>query len=285
MGKRYSKELVNEMISLYLSGYSTVEIGAQKNKHPGCVVQVLKRCGIPTRSRSERQRRYTINDSYFDNINTEMKAYFLGLLYADGTHNPDRYCIRLRLQEGDRHILDTFSSEIVSNRPLRFIPKKQVNHNNQYGLSINNKRISNNLLRFGLVKRKSWNLNFPYFLQKDLIRHFVRGFVDGDGTLYISKNKRFTVGISSTYAFTTQLESVIYHHLGIHGSISKSPIGTHSYLRYHGNINALIFCNWLYLDNVVSLNRKYDKFLKMKELRKEYVDRPTVAQKWLEGIF
>lgn len=35
-------------------------------------------------------RKYEINQDFFDEINTQEKAYFLGILFADGYNNYDK---------------------------------------------------------------------------------------------------------------------------------------------------------------------------------------------------
>ena len=75
---------------------------------------------------------YTINEDYFDIIDTEEKAYLLGFLYADGNHFTKKNRITIGLQEKDKHILEKFNELIGSNRPL-FLRKKEnlKNHENK----------------------------------------------------------------------------------------------------------------------------------------------------------
>ena len=50
-------------------------------------------------------RKHIINEKYFDNIDSEDKAYFLGLLFADGCVAKNGYNICLTLKNNDKHIL------------------------------------------------------------------------------------------------------------------------------------------------------------------------------------
>lgn len=63
-----------------------------------------------------------INDSFFEKIDTEEKAYFLGLFYADGCNyiNGNASRVALSLQEDDKKILEIFNNFIYPNedRPL-----------------------------------------------------------------------------------------------------------------------------------------------------------------------
>lgn len=67
------------------------------------------------------RRKYTLDEHYFDIIDTQDKAYYLGLLFSDGCNNICRYAVRIGLQERDKEILEKFSYDIKTNRPLRFI--------------------------------------------------------------------------------------------------------------------------------------------------------------------
>ena len=51
-------------------------------------------------------RRYNLDEEYFDNINSQNKAYILGFLYADGSNNPKKHTVSISLQEEDRYILE-----------------------------------------------------------------------------------------------------------------------------------------------------------------------------------
>ena len=52
-----------------------------------------------------------INKNFFNKIDTEEKAYFLGFLYADGYNNTDRNSVALSLKEDDKEILEKYSEK------------------------------------------------------------------------------------------------------------------------------------------------------------------------------
>ena len=49
-------------------------------------------------------RKYPIDEQFFDAIDSEEKAYFLGMLYADGTNSMKKTEVSLRLQEEDHEV-------------------------------------------------------------------------------------------------------------------------------------------------------------------------------------
>lgn len=52
------------------------------------------------------KRKYILNQNFFDDIDTEEKAYWLGFLYADGYNNEKRKEVKIRLAiKDEEHLL------------------------------------------------------------------------------------------------------------------------------------------------------------------------------------
>ena len=146
---------------------------------------------IPGRSKKNQD----FNDNYFHVIDTEHKAYFLGLIYTDGSvrkHNRGYY-LNLELKRSDRYILEELASELKCfnkiydrERITNFGPSKMSSFT-----ACNSKQIFDDLARFNIVPNKSHTTesfsNIIELIPKDLIKHFLRGLIDGDGTI----SKRF----------------------------------------------------------------------------------------------
>lgn len=78
-------------------------------------------------------KKHTFNENYFEKIDAFDKAYFLGLLYADGSnclHPTVKRAISISLQEEDAEILKLFSEYTQSTYPLIYKPPK----NNRKGV-------------------------------------------------------------------------------------------------------------------------------------------------------
>lgn len=74
-----------EIIKLYIDEKLSCEIISQKLNASLCgIYDALRRWGVKTRNLSDSHRQYNIDENYFDTINTEEKAYWLGFIYADG---------------------------------------------------------------------------------------------------------------------------------------------------------------------------------------------------------
>ncbi len=104
------------MVAAYLAGATAEEAATQFGYSYMACIFALKQCGIKPRGRSEAHRRYAVDETFFDAINTEEKAYWLGFLTADGTIREN--VIMLLLQERDIGHLYKFTSSLRSKHPI-----------------------------------------------------------------------------------------------------------------------------------------------------------------------
>lgn len=254
---------IQDIVSSYESGKSLLAIGRKYHKSESTISSILKENGVHIKNASEARRRYTLNENYFDSIDNESKAYFLGFLYADG--NIFNNSIALSLQERDKGILEIFNSELSSNRPLRFIDYKSKNENwqNQYSLNIVNKHMAESLKKWGVIPNKSLVLTFPTWIQKKLVPHFIRGYFDGDGCI-VKKEKRAT--IIGTESFVMSVKDILSNELKINSHInfvnkdSESPVRE---LRISGGRQTKKFLDFIYSDSNYYLQRKHDLYQKI----------------------
>jgi len=214
-------------------------------------------------------RKYSLNESFFDEIDTEEKAYFLGFLYADGYNLEKKGRISMNLKENDKEILEKFSRIIESDRPLTFIDvvsykKRVLNSSNQYKITINSKHMSLMLKVLGCMQTKSLILKFPTEEQVPsyLLRHFLRGYSDGDG--WIGDQSLCIVG---TEDFCNSLGEKVKKDLNINFYIRKREKEKNTTTRMFyisGRRQLMIFLNYIYNDSTIYLQRKYDIWEKNK---------------------
>lgn len=211
-----------------------------------------------------------MNFNKFDTIDTEEKAYWLGFLFADGYNgvqkvkSKEKPTFELSLKASDVNHLEKFSNfmECKRDRIKIGISKCDNKIYHRCRWHVNNWHLHDVLYSYGCVHNKSLILKFPeesIFKDKNLIYDFIRGYVDGDGSLFIKTYKSGNISlhleIIGTYEF---LEKVVYY-LGIPRrnflkDKRRSDSNTYN-IRYVG-ANALQVAHLLYHNSAIYLDRK-----------------------------
>ena len=259
--------------NMYLSGISSVKIGQTFNCDHKTITRVLERNGIDRIGVG--LRKYKLNEYYFDDIDTPNKAYILGFFYADGSNNEDKQTISMSLQEEDKYILETIRKEINSEKPLEFLDYSNkhdggYNYKNQYRLLMFSRHMSKVLHDKGMPQNKSLILQWPMFLKDDLISHFLRGYIDGDGHL---RQVGHFVSLVSIEDFCNSAKEHIENKLGIECKIIDAPChnGITRQLIISKKENTKPFLNYIYQDAEICLQRKYQIYYE------KYINNTQVA--------
>lgn len=122
-------------------------------------------------------RRYTLNESYFDEMAAEEQAYWLGFITADGgiIRSGRTFALRLELAEIDGEHVRRLADALGSNKPVCSRPGFVY-------ASFDSWRLVECLERLGLTPRKSATVE-PWNGPADLMPHYWRGLFDGDGSI------------------------------------------------------------------------------------------------------
>lgn len=224
-------------------------------------------------------QRYPINEATFDTIDTELKAYCLGFLYADGSvgHYGGDYSIRIHIHRDDAEILDLFQRCVETTKPW-YIDKRD-----RAILAVSNKRLYQALERLGVVQAKTFKITFPTPDQvpPQLLHHFIRGYFDGDGSVSGREHQIRVMGVSITsnmpFAVILQdtLVEVGFSRTKIHPIPSKVQEGQLvGVLHYGGGRNVQRFYDYIYRNATVYLARKHTRMRRLLDLRAENNARP-----------
>lgn len=257
--------------ALYLSGISCTKIGVKFNLYHKQVREILDELNVPKSNKC--RRKHTLDENYFDVINTQNKAYILGLLYADGYNSMDKLSIRLQLQEDDREILEKIRLELKSDKELNFIQcDNKIASNgyiskNMYQLEVYSKHMCEQLEKYGMPQNKSLILKFPEWLSEDLYSHFLRGYFDGDGS-YCHRidpkwGERDLITFTSTNDFCMKAKEIINKCVmstggGIYDCSSHN--GITKVLSFSGKTQTENILKWMYKDANLFMKRKYDNY-------------------------
>jgi hypothetical protein len=133
--------------------------------------------------------RYRLNEAFFDVIDTEAKAYWLGFITADGcvqsgrigVNGWQRNQVTVKLKESDAGHLEKLKSDLSAESPVRLVPQTGLAGPGAE-IALNSERLTAALIRLGVTPRKSLTA-VPWDGHGGLMRHYWRGMVDGDGTI------------------------------------------------------------------------------------------------------
>lgn len=206
---------------------------------------------------------YTLFDKYFQYIDTEEKAYFLGLLYADGCNIKNSNGVSLQLKEDDLYILEKFKDEIKYTGPIRKVIKKNIHYN----LTFYSKEFSSIIEEKGIIPNKSKKLDKIPDIPNKLLHHFIRGYFDGDGCIRMvnfekyGKSNKLRFCIAGNEPFLLNIQKEIINQAGL----SKTKLcslknKTTKQIEYSGNINCQKIYSFLYKNSTIFFKRKKDIF-------------------------
>ena len=216
-----------------------------------------------------RQNELKFDNTVFDSIDSEEKAYWLGFIYADGyiafqkEGEKSNYDFELSLKGTDKEHLEKFN---------KFMKHKDKNHvklgKTKCGETIcercrwiiSNKHLWETLNSYGCTPRKSLTLQFPskeIFKDISLIKDFIRGYFDGDGSFSRSLHRTIVsphIQILGTPEFLDKIEeySNIY---GRRGKDKRWKNNT-EYIEFHLK-ESIEFINYIYNNCNIYLDRKY----------------------------
>lgn len=210
---------------------------------------------------------YTFTHTYFDTIG-ENQAYILGLLFTDGCHRAKTNNIHLSLQIRDRDVLERIKDELKFEGPLIIRKSRSPAWQDSVVLSFSNKQTSARLLELGLLPAKSLILEYPNWLTATTERHFIRGCVDGDGSIG-STGVLVFVG---TKSMCTGIAKAFEKNCGAVAKITRrnKTSNSNTYgLRIGVRSGLAKVLSWLYSDSHLFIERKHKAA--MEQLEKQII--------------
>jgi hypothetical protein len=182
----FTKEESNIIIEHYIKEkLSLNKIAKIFNCTPGVIRSFIIKNGYSIRNLKEakKEERVKVNEEYFNIIDNNEKAYWLGFIAADGCiyhKNKKYYTLLLTLQSGDYKHLIKYTEALNYKGNI-------YSYKNKYSFSetkITSNKLCKKLIELGITERKSLTLKFPNIL-KEFYSHFIRGYFDGDGSIYL----------------------------------------------------------------------------------------------------
>lgn len=218
-------------------------------------------------------KKYPIDEHYFDSIDTEEKAYILGFIASDGNVTWKPYNLKIEINDDDIDVLTKIASAMnYDYTPLKYSyvckykdGSQAVSHTVR--LNITNKTLVRSLAKYGIVPAKSNVLDMDLEqIPEDYIRHFIRGYWDGDGHIDITHGIHLSV--VSTFmmigSFILHLEKVIPNFAyTLHYRNKDNLMNETMYINRKAVCMDLL--SYLYEDSNIYMDRKYKQYEIVKE--------------------
>lgn len=278
----------------YLAGTAALVLEQKYGLGRGYLYRRFTRLNLPLRSNKINSKKYTFNEDYFEKIDTEDKAYWLGFIYADGfiqskrKHNSRKMGISLAIK--DRGHLVKLNECLESSVPVKeYVQTTGYSVGSTYcRVLYASEKLTDDLMRYGVFENKTDILDAPPDIPKQYIKDFIRGYFDGDGSVWRSKsNNQCHISIVGTDALLT----FIMNHLKDEGVIERMyPLEkrkkhqTVSYFRFGGRIIAYKFLKYIYENAHTYLDRKYDIYSNYEQYRSGLPIQQCIDKKLCEPI-
>ena len=271
-----SEETKKNIINAAKEGMTHKEICAKYPISPNYISEFLNNNNIRGTVRKKKYR--NIDFDYFETIDTEHKAYWLGFLMADGcvsktsprNKRPNR--LQINISNKDVCLLEQFCKDInmdIENIKV-YTPKGTYSTNKMCKLYINSQKLCNDLNKYGIVPNKTGKEIVPTNIPEELLRHFVRGFFDGDGCTLMDRkhDKLHGIEFCSNESFLITLQEIFINKKILNKEHLKTIYREkrHNqklcYLAYTRKYIIENIFNYMYKDATIYLERKYNNFNK-----------------------
>lgn len=268
------------------------EIAAKLNRSEKAVNCKMTELGLYLKSKTNEQesnyrRFYTINDDYFEVINSQKKAYWIGWIITDGyvinRLNTQRGVttsnrLGLKLQIDDIYVVEDFSKDLESTFPLRFQKARKgslyknkitgkeqlINAGSQCALEITSAKIVSDLKKYGIHQNKTYDTKFPENIDKRFYPGFIAGVISGDGSVNIKKNHNrgtfIRINIAGTLDLLSGIKKILVDNVNFNPDklISKVRNSKRLYTLELNQTETYNLYKWFKSNNVELMKRKQE---------------------------
>ena len=272
-----SIEELNNILNDYNNGMSMHDISEKYHHSHKSLRRYFLEHNIPIRNKKEallvsekkkkadaNRRIYSVNDCFFSEQNSDM-AYLLGFLMADGNVSKKDNRIQIVLSNIDKDFLIKVQEKIGGSPVVEYLYNGRLTIRWQCFSA----KIKQDLIKYGVIPNKTGFAKIPNKLDKRFYPDFIRGYFDGDGSIYEDN----AVGLS----FVSHNMEILQDILDALEELGVPPVTIHEYNSRKGNYyiryrtkSALKIYEIFYRDkNCFKLQRKYDKFTEIVQKKKD----------------
>lgn len=247
---------LKELIECNNSGLTQREMAKKFGVCRTTVQKALRKNGLKTPNYHNALK---FDNTVFDSIDTEEKAYWLGFLFADGNVSATINNIELSLAECDKEHLEKYRRFLKAQSEIK---TSTINVNGKEykrcRLIVTDAYFKQRLIKLGCTPNKSLTLKFPddIFEDDSLVYDFIRGYIDGDGCISYTSSGRLVLQVIGTKEFLSRIKLLFPEFKSY--IKDKRWKGNTYYLRCNCE-NAEKILRELYLDSNIYLQRKYNR--------------------------
>lgn len=254
-------EIKKQIIDLYMYEKESIR---NISKKTGCnrkaISKLLSNNNIEIRTQRETSRKFTCNESYFEEVNSPEKAYWIGFLLADGFIESKRkngsQKFGVTLSSVDCRHLELLNECLESTYEIKEYYGSGFNKRGSFSkLIITSQKMVDDLKSKGVVESKTIVGEWPDSISK-YTYDFLRGYFDGNGSIYFSKGQ-YHISFTGTESILEGINKA----LGRTNTVSKCKNKNAYALHYGGNKNIYEIVSLLYYPGCMCLERKYNKCL------------------------
>lgn len=246
---KLSTDKQNNILNLAKTGLKPIQIAKILNIAPSTTSQFLNREGYWFGFKNQG------NIRFFQNIDSKEKAYILGFIAADGyivKSNSSSMTLGIQIHIKDISVLEFIRDQIGCKKELTYP------NDNMVRFTLSNKELVQDLLNLGIVQRKSLILtNVLAKIPSEFHTDFISGYFDGDGSVYLNKQTKNSIGSIIQIRGTEALLTAFIEPLGITNYQSFHD-GKTWCLRFAKRSEIIKFYNF-YKNSCFKLSRKFTK--------------------------
>ena len=186
----WSEDQKQYIVHQYVQEEKTLkELSLEFQVQPQAIRNLLRKMKIQITNK--KIKNFPRNSNYFDIIDSSEKAYWLGILFADGTVSSKTNTIGLNLKDLE-HVKKFRKAINAENNKISKVEDKRFSKQClMYYFSIRDKKLHDALIKLGCVSNKSYvkELHMPKDIPDQFKWDFIRGYFDGDGCIAWSTSK------------------------------------------------------------------------------------------------
>lgn len=266
--RKTSKELIDIICTEYTDNLlSAKELQVKYKKSKAGIKYILHSKNIDTKQKVK------FNENYFENLEDKDVCYFAGLISADGwigvhkkilkSGNEKEYpCLVVAHKLDDIELVEKFQKALNSRHKIGIyhtFDKRTEETYHRSCIQITNKKLCDDLAKIGITREKSKNLRIPTNIPKHNIRHFIRGYSDGNSCWGIEYYQEIPAikytACSPSYDTIVDIQNILMENCNLDHTVISFAKNCYMF-SYGGNVQCQRIFEYFYGDGGISLERK-----------------------------